>query len=168
MTGRSTQRGLALVWWLVGVLAAAALLFALYLWLMLSWSYSAGERAGWVQKLSKKGYICKTWEGEMAMVSLPGSMPEKFQFTVWDEATAQAINDVMGKRVSLHYEEHIGLPTSCFGETRHFVKGVKVIEETPAPLAVPRTPGAAPVAPTRGPQPAEAAPAQTERGTPPQ
>jgi len=169
MTSRRTQRGLALVWWLVGILAAGALLLALYIWLMLSWSYSAGERAGWVQKLSKKGFLCKTWEGEMAMVSLPGSVPEKFLFTVWDDATAQAINDVMGRRVSLRYEEHIGLPTSCFGETRHFVKGVKVIEETPAPLVVPSTPGAAPVPPAQGappestPQPASP---QGERGKP--
>jgi hypothetical protein len=170
MTSRKTQRGLALVWWLVGVLAAGALLFALYLWVMLSWSYSSGERAGWVQKLSKKGYLCKTWEGEMAMVSLPGSVPEKFLFTVWDDATAQAINQVMGRRVSLHYEEHIGLPTSCFGETRHFVKGVKVIDEGPAPLVVPRTPGAAPTAPIPGapPESAPQAPAQGERSNPAQ
>jgi len=60
MTGRSTQCGLVLVWWLVGILAAGALLFVFYVWIMLSWSYSLGERAGWVQKLSKKGYLCKT------------------------------------------------------------------------------------------------------------
>ncbi len=88
MTSKSTQRGVALVWWLVGIFAAGALLFALHIWIMLNWNYSSGEQAGWVQKLSKKGYLCKTWEGEMAMVSLPGAMPEKFHFTVWDDATA--------------------------------------------------------------------------------
>jgi hypothetical protein len=144
MTRRSTQRGLALIWWLVGILAAAAVLFALHIWIMLSWNYSSGERAGWVQKLSRKGYLCKTWEGEMAMVSLPGSIPEKFYFTVWDDATADEINQLIGRRVSLHYEEHIWLPTSCFGETRHFVKRVKLIEETPAPLDVRSTPGTRP------------------------
>jgi hypothetical protein len=122
---------------MVLILILGALAFAAYLWVMLSWSYASGERAGWVQKLSKKGYLCKTWEGEMAMVSLPGSVPEKFVFTVWDDAVAQQVNAVMGKRVTLHYEEHIGLPTTCFGETGHFVKGVKVIDETPAPLIVP-------------------------------
>ena len=133
------QRGLSLLGWMISILVLGLLLFAGYLWLMLTWSYSSGERAGWVQKLSKKGYICKTWEGEMAMVSLPGSIPEKFLFTVHDEQVAQRIHAVMGKRVSVDYEEHIGLPTSCFGDTRHFVKDVRVIEDTPAPLPIPGT-----------------------------
>jgi len=124
---------------MIAILILGLLLFAGYLWLMLKWSYSSGERAGWVQKLSKKGYICKTWEGEMAMVSLPGSMPEKFLFTVRDEQVAQRLRAVMGKRVSLDYEEHIGLLTSCFGDTRHFVTDVRMIEDTPAPLPIPGT-----------------------------
>ena len=131
------QRGLSLLGWMISILVLGLLLFAGYLSLMLTWSYSSGERAGWVQKLSKKGYICKTWVGEMAMVSLPGSVPEKFLFTVHDEQVAQRIHAVMGKRVSVDYEEHIGLPTSCFGDTRHFVKDVRVIEDTPAPLPIP-------------------------------
>jgi len=135
----SRQRGLGLVGWMIAILILGLLLFAGYLWLMLKWSYSSGERAGWVQKLSKKGYICKTWEGEMAMVSLPGSMPEKFLFTVRDEQVAQRLRAVMGKRVSLDYEEHIGLLTSCFGDTRHFVTDVRMIEDTPAPLPIPGT-----------------------------
>ena len=131
------QEGLALVTWMIMILVVAGLLFAAYIWAMLHWSYASGERAGWVQKLSDKGYICKTWEGEMALVSLPGSMPEKFTFTVWDDQTAEKLHAVMGKRVSLHYEQHILLPTSCFGDTEYFVTDVKVIEETPAPLVVP-------------------------------
>jgi hypothetical protein len=153
-----------LVWWLVGILAVVGLLLALWIWIMLSWSYSSGERAGWVQKLSKKGWLCKTWEGEMAMVSLPGSVPEKFLFTVWGDDTANQINTVMGRRVSLHYEEHILLPTACFGETRHFVKQVRVIDETPAPMIVPSVPGArpapAPGAPADQTAPPEQKPAQ--------
>lgn len=131
------QQGRALVTWMIAILVVAGLLFAAYIWAMLNWSYSSGERAGWLQKLSDKGYMCKTWEGEMALVSLPGSMPEKFIFTVRDNRTAEKLNAVMGKRVSLHYEQHIWLPTSCFGETEYFVTDVKVIEETPAPLIVP-------------------------------
>jgi hypothetical protein len=134
---RDSQRGLGLVAWMILILILGVLLFAGYIWLMLSWSYSSGERAGWVQKLSKKGYICKTWEGEMVMVSLPGSIPEKFLFTVRDERVAGRVNAVMGKRVALDYEEHIGLLTSCFGDTGHFVTDVKLIEETPAPLVIP-------------------------------
>jgi len=36
---------------------------------------------------------------------------------------------VMGHRVNLHYEEKVGLPTSCFGETRYFVTGVTLVDE---------------------------------------
>ena len=136
-SAKHKQKGLALVTWLILIFVVAGLLFAAYIWAMMKWSYASGERAGWVQKLSDKGFICKTWEGEMALVSLPGSMPEKFIFTVWDDQTAQKLHAVMGKRVALHYEQHIWLPTSCFGETGYFVTDVKVIEETPAPLIVP-------------------------------
>jgi hypothetical protein len=114
--------------WLIGLLVVG-LLAAAYFFVALSWSYSSGDRAGWVQKLSKKGWLCKTWEGELSLISMPGSTPEKFLFTVWDDAVAQQINSVMGKRVSLSYDEKVGLPTSCFGETRAYVTGVRVQDE---------------------------------------
>ncbi|PUE37402.1 hypothetical protein [Limnohabitans sp. Hippo4] len=104
------------------------LAFALYIWAVLSWSYSEGERAGFLQKVSYKGWICKTWEGELSLVAIPGAAPEKFLFTVRDEAVAQQLNEVAGKRVTLKYEQHRGLPTSCFGDTDYFVVGVAVIE----------------------------------------
>jgi len=115
----------------VGIIVGAVIIVVGYFWLVLNWNYSTGERAGWVQKFSKKGWFCKTWEGEMAMVSMPGAVPEKFYFTVWDDTVADAINKVMGKRVSLHYEEKVGLPTSCFGETRHYVIRVTGVDEIP-------------------------------------
>jgi hypothetical protein len=105
------------------------LVFALWVFAVSKWSYSSGERAGWVQKLSKKGWLCKTWEGELSLVSMPGAAPEKFIFTVWDDAVAEKITAVMGKRVSLSYDEKVGLPTSCFGETRSYVTGVRVQDE---------------------------------------
>jgi hypothetical protein len=98
-----------------------------YLWLALQWSYSEGERAGFMQKLSKKGWLCKTWEGELSLVALPGAAPEKFIFTVRDDAVADKINQQVGQRVALIYEEHRGLPTSCFGDTAYFVTDVKRI-----------------------------------------
>ena len=101
------------------------LLLAAYFYAALHWSYSTGERAGWIQKLSDKGWVCKTWEGELALVSIPGtSSVEKFAFTVRDPAVAASLTRMMGKRVSLHYEQKVGLPTSCFGETRYYVTGV--------------------------------------------
>lgn len=112
----------------LGILAIPVVLFVLYIWIALSWSYSDGERAGYVQKLSKKGWLCKTWEGELAMVSIPGSMPEKFYFSVRDGKVAEAINASVGKRVALVYEQHKGLPGSCFGETEYFVTQVKTVE----------------------------------------
>ncbi len=128
----------------VGAILAVAALVAAYFWAVLNWNYSTGERAGWVQKFSNKGWLCKTWEGEMAMVSMPGATTEKFYFTVWDDAVAAQINQAMGKRVSLRYDEKVGLPTSCFGETRHFVNRVTAVEDIPlAPgivVPVPRAP----------------------------
>jgi len=132
------------------VLLLLALLAAAYFALVLNWSYSSGERAGWIQKLSEKGWICKTWEGELALVSLPGSSTvEKFQFTVRDDQVAADIAKVMGRRVSLHYEEKVGLPTSCFGDTRHFVTKVTLTEEVSlSPGVVVRTAPAEAAAPT--------------------
>lgn len=114
--------------WLSALLLAAIGLFALYIWAMLNWSYSDGERAGYVQKFSRKGWICKTWEGELAMVSMPGTMSEKFYFTVRDATVAAHINQSLGKRVSITYEQHIGLPSTCLGDTEYFVTNVRVVE----------------------------------------
>jgi hypothetical protein len=110
------------------VVLGALALFALYIFVALNWSYSTGERAGFLQKVSNKGWICKTWEGELSLVAMPGAAPEKFLFTVRDEAIAQKITLAAGKRVTLNYEQHKGLPTSCFGDTDYFVTGVTEIE----------------------------------------
>jgi hypothetical protein len=114
---------------LLMALLVIVLLIAAYIFVVSKWSYSTGERAGWVQKLSRKGWLCKTWEGELSLVSMPGASPEKFVFTVWDDTVADKITAVMGKRVSLSYDEKVGLPTSCFGETRSYVTGVRVQDE---------------------------------------
>lgn len=105
------------------------ILFALYTWAALTWVYSSGERAGYVQKLSQKGFVCKTYEGELVLVSMPGTQAEKFFFTVKDAAVAKRINETVGKRVRLIYEEHIGIPTSCFGESSYFVQDVQLLDK---------------------------------------
>ena len=110
------------------LLVSAIALFSLYVYMALNWSYSSGERAGFLQKVSHKGWICKTWEGELSLVAMPGSAPEKFLFTVRDEAVAQKVSAAAGKRVTLNYEQHKGLPSSCFGDTEYFVIDVKPIE----------------------------------------
>ena len=113
---------------LVFILAGAVALFVLYIYIALNWSYSTGERAGVLQKVSNKGWICKTWEGELSLVAMPGAAPEKFFFTVRDEAIAQKVSAAAGKRVTLNYEQHKGLPTTCFGDTDYFVVGLTEIE----------------------------------------
>ena len=113
---------------LVFILAGAVALFALYIYIALNWSYSTGERAGFLQKVSNKGWICKTWEGELSLVAMPGAAPEKFLFTVRDDAIAQKVSAAAGKRVTLNYEQHKGLPTTCFGDTDYFVVGLTEIE----------------------------------------
>ncbi len=129
---------------LVFSLAGLVLLAGLYLAFVLHWTYSDGERAGWVQKFSHKGWVCKTWEGELAMVSLPGSTPEKFYFSVPSEAVAARLNEAMGRRVSLHYQQRKGVPSSCWGETEYWVDEVRVVPDmnaAPAPAAPVPAPG---------------------------
>ena len=111
------------------LLLVAVLGSALWIWAALHFAYSDGERAGYVQKFSRKGWICKTWEGEVALVNLPGTTSEIFAFTVRDPAIAEQVEKTMGHRAVLHYEEHRGLPGSCFGETRHFVTAVRAVEQ---------------------------------------
>ncbi len=115
------------IFFCVGLLVVICAVFALYVALTLSWSYSTGERAGFLQKISDKGWICKTWEGELSLVSLPGAAPEKFMFTVRNAEVAKEINAAVGKRVALTYEQHKGVPSSCFGETEYFVVAVKEV-----------------------------------------
>jgi len=112
---------------LVAVLVLAGLAAA-YTYGSLRWSFSEGERAGYVQKLSRRGWVCKTWEGELAMVTMPGAIPEKFYFSVPSDAVAAKINQSIGRRVALTYQQHVGVPSSCFGDTPYFVSGVTVVE----------------------------------------
>ncbi len=113
---------------IAGAILVPVIVFGLYTWAALTWSYSRGERAGYVQKFSRKGWVCKTWEGELALVSIPGTMSEKFYFTVRDDSVAAHVNETMGKRVALVYHQHMGVPTRCFGDTQYFVVGVRSVE----------------------------------------
>ena len=118
----------------LGLLFAFLLLAAAgYTWLTLSYAYSAGERAGFLQKLSKKGWICKTWEGELSLVALPGAAPEKFEFSIRDDDVAARVNAAVGQRVALTYEQHRGIPTTCFGDTEYFVTDIKAVSQAVVP-----------------------------------
>ena len=139
------------------VVALPLALMALWTWITLSYSYSRGERVGYAQKISEKGWVCKTWEGELAISSVPGQLQEKFVFSVRDDSIAAAISRAEGQRVTLSYEQHRFVPFSCFGETEYFATGVRVVGQSA---------GAQPPAPLPAPLPAPPA-AQTPAATPP-
>lgn len=109
---------------------AALVLVVAYFYAAYHYAYSRGESVGYVQKISLKGWVCKTWEGEQvrALATVP-AVPEKFTFTVRDAAVVDQINTHIGQKVVLEYAQHKGLPT-CFGDTEHFVTAVR-----PAPTA---------------------------------
>ena len=113
--------------WVAALLLLAA---AGYLFFIFNWSYSDGDRAGYLQKLSRKGWICKTYEGELAMTTVPGVAPVIWTFSVrmWDDPLASQINGLLGKKVVVHYRELRYLPSTCFGETSYFVDSVKAAD----------------------------------------
>lgn len=112
--------------YLLGSILGLIVLFVIYSGLSLSWAYSEGERAGNLRKFSRKGWLCKTWEGEMAMSIQPGLSPEIWSFSVRDERITAQMNAALGKNVVLRYKEHVGVPSNCFGDTRYFVDSVAI------------------------------------------
>lgn len=121
--------------------------FAAYTWVVLHWSYSEGERVGVLQKLSRKGYICKTDEGELALYLVSGMEPQIWYFTVRNAQVEQELNALLGERIRLHYTEHQGLPSNCFGDTRYFVDAASAVT-TAAPIPASPTAPAAPAPPS--------------------
>ena len=146
---------------------------ATWTWLTLSWSYSEGTRAGLLQKFSRKGWLCKTEEGDLvlAQFAVVGVAPQVWHFSVRDKALGVQLEKAVGKGVRLHYTEHPGVPSTCFGDTRYFVDGFVLSEEgspaapaAPAPAAPPTAPGANPTAPATSPT---APPRPVSPGPPP-
>jgi hypothetical protein len=113
----------------IWLLILPLIIFAAWTWFTLSWSYSSGERAGFVQKISQKGFMCKTYEGELILVTVPGTQAEKFYFTVKDPEVFKQINTTIGKRVRLVYDQHKWIPSSCFGDSEYFVNQVHEIDQ---------------------------------------
>ena len=129
--------------WFIIALLIFGIGCALWSWLTLVWAYSDGERAGVLQKFSRKGWICKTSEGELAQYVVAGISPQIWTFSVRDAAVAGQLDKAVGHRVQLHYTEHPGVPTSCFADTRYFVDRVTVTDEPSAgqPASAPARPG---------------------------
>jgi hypothetical protein len=118
-------------WRLITIILAVlvpVVIFALWAWITLGYAYASEDRAGFVQKIAKRGWLCKTWEGELAMSNQPGAMPEIFKFTVRNDSLAHVLENNLGKRVTVTYEQHRGVPTSCFGETQDYITNVRINE----------------------------------------
>lgn len=139
------QEGKRRPWkWLFWLIVFPILLLVFYTWFVLWWSYAEGERAGYLQKLSKRGWICKTWEGELRLVTMPGTVAEPFLFTVRKDEVAKKLNENIGQRISVDYKQHVGIPTSCFGDTQYFVEDVRIVHEPTLTPEAPSQPGPAP------------------------
>jgi len=105
----------------------------LWTWFTLSWAYSDGMRAGVLQKFSRRGWLCKTEEGELAQYVVAGVSPQIWQFSVRDPKLGAQLTKLVGERVQLHYTEHAGVPTTCFADTRYFVDRVMLIPDSAPP-----------------------------------
>ena len=144
-TGRRGSRG-RMGRWFVVLLVALMVGAGLWTWLTLAWAYAEGERAGVLQKFVRRGWICKTQEGEIALYygggqyMGAGTTPQLWDFSVRDKSVAANLNKAVGHRVQLHYTEHPGIPTPCFAETRFFVDRVTVTDHEPAALPPPPAP----------------------------
>ena len=111
------------------VILVPVLIISGWAWITLSYAYASEDRAGYVQKIAKRGWLCKTWEGELATSNLPGAMPEIFKFTVRSDSLATILENNLGKRMTLTFEQHRGVPTSCFGETENYITNVRLDED---------------------------------------
>jgi hypothetical protein len=154
---RGSRRSSRFGRWVLILLLLMIVGSVLWSWLSLSWAYADGERAGVLQKFVRRGWVCKTYEGEIALYygggqyMGPGTTPQLWDFSVRDAKVAEQLNKAVGRRVQLHYTEHPGIPTACFADTRYFVDRVTVTDDE---SGAPSSPTAAPA----GAAPASAAP----------
>ena len=94
------------------------------------YTYSDGYRSGLLQKLSHKGNIFKTYEGELVQRSIVstgnvGIASEKFYFSVASDSVAKTMQNFEGKNVKLHYLQKNGtLPWR--GESEYIVDMVSI------------------------------------------
>jgi uncharacterized protein YwgA len=122
----------------IWICVIALLAFAAYAAFYIYYPYSDGTRTGVLRKLSHKGYVFKTWEGELQM---PGAIISQgsndpmmsnsgtFQFSVerGDDAVIQALQEAeqKGSRVTLHYKQYLK-QFDWRGETVYFVDKVTI------------------------------------------
>ncbi len=117
------------------VLLFFVLLFVLALtglYFYFNYTYSEGSRAGMLMKFSNKGYVFKTYEGELNLGGinpLPGNTIANniWKFSVKNDSIAKLLQNKEGQMLRLHYKEKVkNLPWQ--GDTKFFVDGVDVIK----------------------------------------
>lgn len=114
-------------------LAAACVTGGGYYVYNMAYKYSEGSRTGTVFKLSEKGSLCKTWEGQMMQngygaVGGQGTTAS-FDFTVWDESLLEKIKDAerRGKQVELEYRQ-AKWTLSCLQDSEYVATGIREID----------------------------------------
>ncbi|MCX6199749.1 MAG: 6-phosphogluconate dehydrogenase [Bacteroidetes bacterium] len=109
------------------------LLLALVItFLVFNFTYSEGSRAGVLMKFSKRGYVFKTYEGELntggvGNIANTAQVNQVWYFSVKDNGFADTLHLYEGKKVILFYQQKIKhLPWQ--GETDYFVNKVQEVK----------------------------------------
>ena len=116
--------------WIIILIVVLVVINVIVLFIF-NFTYSEGNRAGVLMKFSKKGYVFKTYEGELNIggvgnVSGTAQMNQVWLFSVRNQATADSLMTMEGKKVSLHYRQVLK-NMWWDGETSYFVDGYKVL-----------------------------------------
>ncbi len=137
----SEQRPKRKSWkWKFFLITFALLAFAVYF--LFFKPFSIGHREGFVTKLSKKGYIFKTWEGELRTNVLSLNDVNTFVFSVADKNVVDVLNKIDQRvYVKLHYKQYI-LRAFFKGDTKYFIDRVEIMNNqnpttAPMPNALP-------------------------------
>ncbi len=100
--------------------------------LVFNFKYSEGSRAGVLMKFSKRGYVFKTYEGELntggvGNIANTAQVNQVWNFSVKEEGFADTLHFYEGKKVILFYQQKIKhLPWQ--GETDYFVNRVQEVK----------------------------------------
>lgn len=89
-------------------------------------SFSEGDRAGKLVKISQKGVLFKTYEG---IISQGVSGEQTFYFSILDnqEEAIERLKQFQGQYVKLHYKERFRT-FAWWGDTRYFVTKVELLK----------------------------------------
>jgi len=99
---------------IVGIIVGVVLLgIAIWFYFRYERPFGEGVKAGTLNYVVYKGYLWKTYEGEVILAGFqnkPNSslQSNEFTFSIDNEAVAKKLELASGKEVQLHYREYIG------------------------------------------------------------